>query len=302
MAYFRSKNYEAAQSALKDAVSERETSAPARYYLGSIARQENRIDDAVRELEQALRIKPDYPDALAELGQCRLLERDYAKAENLFRRALELDPESAEAHIHLGAALHQRGERAGAEAAFRRAAALAPDSFSAHFNLGTALRSLGNLAGAEAAFRRAAERLGEAAWLRCLYARLVAEAAIADRWGDPVGWLRQALPVLESAGHDRVVAACKALLRKAGAPLPRRGRGGSEVPLDLRSLGVTSREMDVLRLVADGLPNRGIAARLYLSPRTVETHLASLQRRTGATSRAELAELALAVLARERRH
>ncbi len=127
----------------------------------------------------------------------------------------------------------------------------------------------------------------------------MAEAAIADRWGDPVGWLRRALPVLESAGHDRVVAACKALLRKAGAPLPRKGRGGSEVPLDLRSLGVTSREMDVLRLVAGGLSNREIGARRFLSPRTVETHVASLQRRTGAGSRADLVALALAVLARE---
>jgi Bacterial regulatory proteins, luxR family len=113
--------------------------------------------------------------------------------------------------------------------------------------------------------RRAMARLRGARWLRGLHARLVAEAAITDGWGDPVGWLRQALPVLESAGHHRVVGACKALLRRAGAPLPRRGRGGSEVPLDLRSLGVTSREMDVLRLVADGLSNREIGARADLA-------------------------------------
>jgi DNA-binding CsgD family transcriptional regulator/tetratricopeptide (TPR) repeat protein len=162
-----------------------------------------------------------------------------------------------------------------------------------------ALGRAGRARDGEAAFRRAAERLRGAHWLRCLHAPLVAEAAIADRWGDPVAWLRQALPVLESAGHDRVVAACKALLRKAGAPLPRKGRGGSQVPLDLRSLGVTSREMDVLRLVADGLSNREVGARLFLSPRTVETHVASLQRRTGTRTRADLAALASAVLARE---
>jgi DNA-binding CsgD family transcriptional regulator len=57
--------------------------------------------------------------------------------------------------------------------------------------------------------------------------------------------------------------------------------------------------MDVLRLVADGLTNREIGARLFLSPRTVETHLASLRRRTGAGSRAELVTLAAAVLAPE---
>ena len=60
------------------------------------------------------------------------------------------------------------------------------------------------------------------------------------------------------------------------------------MPPALRSLGVTSREMDVLRLVADGLSNAAIAQRLYLSPRTVETHVSSLLARTGCRSRYEL--------------
>jgi hypothetical protein len=98
-----------------------------------------------------------------------------------------------------------------------------------------ALGRIGRARDGEAAFRRAAERLSRAHWLRCLHARLVAEAAIADRWGDPVGWLRQALPVLESAGHDRVVAACKALLphgRRAAAPQgPGRVQGPARSPV-----------------------------------------------------------------------
>ena len=53
--------------------------------------------------------------------------------------------------------------------------------------------------------------------------------------------------------------------------------------------GITAREADVLRLVADGLPNKEIAARLNLSPRTVEKHVESLLRKTGARSRTSLA-------------
>ena len=68
----------------------------------------------------------------------------------------------------------------------------------------------------------------------------------------------------------------------------RRGRGDSTVPPGLRALGVTSREMDVLALVADGLTNAQVAERLFLSARTVETHVASLLAKTGAARRAEL--------------
>ena len=44
----------------------------------------------------------------------------------------------------------------------------------------------------------------------------------------------------------------------------------------------------MLRLVADGMANKQIAARLQLSPRTVEKHVESLLRKTGARSRTGL--------------
>jgi DNA-binding NarL/FixJ family response regulator len=46
--------------------------------------------------------------------------------------------------------------------------------------------------------------------------------------------------------------------------------------------------MDVLALVATGSTNAQIAARLFLSPRTVETHVASLLAKLGATDRGQL--------------
>ena len=55
---------------------------------------------------------------------------------------------------------------------------------------------------------------------------------------------------------------------------------------------MTVREADVLRLVAEGLANKEIAARLFLSPRTVEKHVESLLRKTGARSRTQLVAIA----------
>jgi DNA-binding NarL/FixJ family response regulator len=60
------------------------------------------------------------------------------------------------------------------------------------------------------------------------------------------------------------------------------------VPTVLRAAGVTSREMDVLTLVSAGLTNAEVAARLYLSPRTVETHVASLLAKLGVADRGRL--------------
>jgi DNA-binding NarL/FixJ family response regulator len=54
----------------------------------------------------------------------------------------------------------------------------------------------------------------------------------------------------------------------------------------------TDRELQVLHSVAQGLPYREVARRLAITERTVRFHLASLRRKAGAASRAELVRLA----------
>ena len=137
--------------------------------------------------------------------------------------------------------------------------------------------------------------LGEHEWLRQIGRRLVAEAAMADGWGEPAAWLREALAYFDGRGDDAIASACRSLLRRAGVAVPRQ-RGDGTVPRDLRAVGVTSRELEVLRLLADGLPNKEIASRLYLSPRTVERHVANLSVKTGAARRSELVALAAKTL------
>lgn len=155
----------------------------------------------------------------------------------------------------------------------------------------------GNAGAASALVADADRGLDDHRWFRQLGRRLVAEAAAADGWGDPVPWLREALDFFDAREDDRIASACRSLLRRAGAPVPRR-RGGTDVPGELRGLGVTSRELEVLRLLAAGLPNKEIAARLYLSPRTVERHLENLSVKTGAARRSELVAYAARTLGR----
>ncbi len=62
-------------------------------------------------------------------------------------------------------------------------------------------------------------------------------------------------------------------------------------PVDMTAL--TDREREILALLGDGLSNKAIAARLYLSVRTVEGHLANLYARLGVHTRTEAALLAV---------
>ena len=121
---------------------------------------------------------------------------------------------------------------------------------------------------------------------------LAAEAALRDGWGEPATWLRSSEAFYVDQGYDVLARLCRSLMTRSGAPVPRRGRGESVVPSALRALGVTSREMDVLNHIAEGLSNREIADRLFLSPKTVERHLTSLFDRTGIRNRGDLGAFA----------
>lgn len=71
--------------------------------------------------------------------------------------------------------------------------------------------------------------------------------------------------------------------------LSRAARGRAGDPDSVEAL-LSSREQDVLRLLADGLTDREIAIGLAISPRTVESHVSSVLRKLGVRNRAEAAQ------------
>lgn len=93
-ASFRAKDYDTAWVWLKQAVQHEATAAEAHYYLGRIARQEGRMDEATNELKQSLRLHPDQAMVLAELGQIAVAQRKYDEATEYLTRAVQLDPDN----------------------------------------------------------------------------------------------------------------------------------------------------------------------------------------------------------------
>ena len=145
------------------------------------------------------------------------------------------------------------------------------------------------LARADELLARAERLLEPTPWFRAVAYRHVGERLLAV--GSPTGerLLHAAIAFFAGAGSQSPAEAARALLRAAGRPVPRRGRGQATVPAPLATAGVSSREMDVLQLLAEGLTNRQIAARLYLSPRTVEKHVERLLAKTDSPNRVALA-------------
>jgi DNA-binding CsgD family transcriptional regulator len=68
-----------------------------------------------------------------------------------------------------------------------------------------------------------------------------------------------------------------------------RGRGKRKRPTSGWA-ALTPTERDVVRLVSEGLANNDIAARLFVSPRTVQTHLTHVYTKLGLTSRVQLVQ------------
>jgi DNA-binding CsgD family transcriptional regulator len=101
---------------------------------------------------------------------------------------------------------------------------------------------------------------------------------------------RAALACFEDLGATRDADAAAAALRALGVRSPRTGPKG---------LGLlTKRELEILSLLGDGLANPDIAARLYISRKTVEHHVASILSKLGLSGRAEAATYAVRHLER----
>jgi DNA-binding NarL/FixJ family response regulator/tetratricopeptide (TPR) repeat protein len=135
----------------------------------------------------------------------------------------------------------------------------------------------------------AAKKVGapiEEALSRTLAGRAFAEAGETDR---AVAELRSAAAAFDACGALRYRESAERELGKLGHRPHRRTRAGRLEATGIDTL--TERELQVARLVVDRKTNPEIAAELYLSQKTVETHLRNIFRKVDVSSRVELARV-----------
>jgi DNA-binding CsgD family transcriptional regulator len=297
---------------------------------GRIDAAEEELVAAIRELTDAGQRSRCVPPA-ARLAEIRVLQGRFDEAEGLLV-GIEDDPDATRAVVATRLA---RGETRSAEALLeRRLDDLGPDNLLAaplleqlvlvrlsDDDITGARQAADGLAalagnsgrervesGALLARGRVAHVAGEADAVNLLqqavngFARLglrlevaqarleLARALAANSPAEAIETARHARNELEALGATREADAAAALMRALGA----RGRAGP------RSVGSLSRrETEVLRLLGEGLSNREIAERLYISPKTAEHHVSRIYAKLGLKSRAEAAAYAVRVLGTE---
>lgn len=226
--------------------------------VGSIALVERRLDEAERLLTESVRL--------------------FSLSERLDREAVAL--------LVLGRTYLAQERAAAAEEALRRSLSVAREFMPVRHSI-PILESLAALAADGRNYQRAATLVGAAAGLlRRVGARPPAtapmRAALAARWE----------PALRAPGADRAHAAGHAMdlpraisyaLGESAPPAARPHRATGAV----REI-LTRRQLEIARLLPDGLSSKEIATRLNVSERTIEGHIETIFNRLGFNSRQQI--------------
>jgi tetratricopeptide (TPR) repeat protein len=114
-------------------------------FLRAVQMEENpaTVQQAAELYEVILSVAPSHAPALINLGTIHYNQRQYALAENLYRRATVADPEYALAFFDLGNVLDELQKLEEATSAYQKAVALVPQYADAHYNLALAYERQG---------------------------------------------------------------------------------------------------------------------------------------------------------------
>jgi len=125
------------------------------YYLARVLRSGNRTDEALQELDKALEIRPDLPEALEERGRALMQAKRPEEALRVLEQAAKLHPRDARLFVAQAQALAQVGRRPEAVRQLQRAVQLQASYWEAHYLLGVEYAFDGSLESAAEQFSNA---------------------------------------------------------------------------------------------------------------------------------------------------
>jgi DNA-binding CsgD family transcriptional regulator len=287
--------------AVFEPLGQREPMAHAATVVGSAHRYLGDRAAARRSFQAAMDLRASVGDrrgvsvALNNMALLEMDDGDMGRARELLEQALVIKRQLGEQRslaiglANLADVLIRSGQWEPARRALAEAAELAEGIGNPQL-VGTLRCSQGNLAVRERDWARAAGHFqaAAAAHREAGHPHDTVEAMIGlgrawhqmGRTADALRQLRAAEALATEIANPQRLAEVRAALAEAGdtVALPD---------------GLTARQAEVLGLLAAGLSNKEIAGQLYLSPATVERHLATVYRKLGVTGRVEAARYAM---------
>jgi DNA-binding CsgD family transcriptional regulator/Tfp pilus assembly protein PilF len=272
--------------------------------LGLIADRQGDQDKAIAYQEEALPIARGVGDdwqicvILGNLGGAYYDRGDYARGETLSLEALDLARQIGDTFgiavnlYNLGNCAVQLGDLASAISHYQESLSLSRDLGERHLasrtldRLGVALQLTGSS-------RPAARLFGAADAIR----HEIGDTLFAE---EDANLTSRFQAVRDALGDNAFVAA-----RESGRSLPFDVAITEAMTLAASALatikaapiqemaGLTTREIEVLRLLAEGQADKGIAQTLFISPRTVSSHVAAIIAKLGVDSRTAAAAVAV---------
>ncbi len=285
-----------AEQELSAAAEELEASRPAMMAdpivrLAELRRRQGRLAEAASLFDQA------EPHPLASLGRAALaLDRGDARAGADFAaRYLRRLPPQSRVDRALGLEILARAQAQAGETEHAAIALTELESIAAMVKTiplrATASRAAGTVAMATGAidearrhFEDAIDRFlqsGAPYELACTRIRLAEVLSQLGRRNEAILEARRSIDLLSELKAEFDMVRARTLLDALSASLD-----SPSPPEGSTAAGLTARELEVLRLVAEGLNNQAIAERLFLSDHTIHRHIANIFNKLSVSSRA----------------
>lgn len=283
--------------------------------LGSVHRYRGDTEAARRSFQTAMDLRVtlgDPRELSAALNNMALIEVDdgnFSRATQLYEDALAIKRQLGEQHsiaiglLNLADLLMRTSQWDAADRVLAESTGLIPGNpqLTAKIRTNQGLLALHreDCAGAAEHFRTAIAAAQSGGHPHDVIEAMIGLGQVCNRTGDQdeaSRLLRSAQALATEIGNPRQHAAADAALAEvtqAGRPIGPGPSGTSQAGARTLPAGLTSRQAEVLRLLAAGLSNKQIAAELFLSTATVERHLATVYRNAGLSGRVEAARFAM---------
>lgn len=147
-------NFEAAEAEAKERTRTERTNPEARFLLGRLYGNANRLDEARVQFEGALELDFTYAPGWRGMAKVHLRQGEFATALEEVRKSLSMDPENREGIVLLAECLYQSGDRPGAFRTVEDALKRHPEDTNLRFFLASLLYNDGNARDAEKELRQ----------------------------------------------------------------------------------------------------------------------------------------------------